>query len=63
MNRHATVATYERMPDKRSERKADNVLRKDDERLKRLEILSAFGTVDFDPTYDYKAERRKKRNG
>jgi Arc/MetJ family transcription regulator len=28
---------------------------------KRLEILSAFGTVDFDPTYDYKAERRRKR--
>lgn len=28
---------------------------------KRLEILSAFGTVDFDPEYDYKAERRRKR--
>jgi Arc/MetJ family transcription regulator len=28
---------------------------------KRLEILDAFGTVDFDPAYDYKAERRKKR--
>jgi Arc/MetJ family transcription regulator len=28
---------------------------------KRLEILSLFGTIDFDPTYDYKAERRKKR--
>jgi Arc/MetJ family transcription regulator len=28
---------------------------------KRLEILELFGTVDFDPTYDYKAERRKKR--
>jgi hypothetical protein len=26
-------------------------------------ILEAFGTVDFDPTYDYKAERRRKRTG
>jgi Arc/MetJ family transcription regulator len=24
-------------------------------------ILSDFGTVDFDPAYDYKAERRRKR--
>jgi Arc/MetJ family transcription regulator len=28
---------------------------------KRLELLSSFGTVDFDPNYDYKAERRKRR--
>ncbi len=28
---------------------------------KRLEILSLFGTIDFDPAYDYKAERRRKR--
>lgn len=27
---------------------------------KRLEILSLFGTVDFDPKYDYKAERKKR---
>lgn len=30
-------------------------------RRKQLEILSLFGTIDFDPTYDYKAERRRKR--
>jgi hypothetical protein len=30
---------------------------------KQLRILSDFGTVDFDPSYDYKAERRRKRNG
>jgi hypothetical protein len=29
---------------------------------KQLRILKAFGTVDFDPAYDYKAERRKKRS-
>ena len=28
---------------------------------KRLEILSSFGTVDFDPKYIYKAERNRKR--
>ncbi len=28
---------------------------------KRLKILSLFGTIDFDPTYDYKAERKRKR--
>jgi Arc/MetJ family transcription regulator len=28
---------------------------------KRLEILSLFGTIDFDPRYDYKAERKKRR--
>jgi hypothetical protein len=28
------------------------------QRRKQLRILRAFGTVDFDPKYDYKAERR-----
>jgi hypothetical protein len=28
---------------------------------KRLGILSLFDTIDFDPAYDYKTERRKKR--
>ncbi len=31
------------------------------QRLKQQEILSLFGTVDFDETYDYKRERRSKR--
>ena len=30
-------------------------------RHKQEKILAAFGTVDFDPEYDYKAERRRKR--
>jgi hypothetical protein len=29
---------------------------------KQLRILDSFGTIDFDPSYDYKAERRRKRN-
>jgi Bacterial antitoxin of type II TA system, VapB len=28
---------------------------------RQLRILELFGTVDFDPNNDYKAERRKKR--
>lgn len=28
-------------------------------RRKQMRILEAFGTVDFDPAYDYKAERRR----
>jgi Bacterial antitoxin of type II TA system, VapB len=30
-------------------------------RRKQLRILDVFGTVDFDPKYDYKAERGRKR--
>jgi hypothetical protein len=30
-------------------------------RKKQLEIIDLFGTVDFDPNYDYKAARRRKR--
>jgi hypothetical protein len=31
-------------------------------RRKRLRILNVFGSVDFDPKYDYKAERGRKRS-
>jgi len=31
------------------------------QRRKRLRILDHFGTIDFDPAYDYKAERRRRR--
>jgi hypothetical protein len=30
-------------------------------RLKQRDIIKLFGTVDFDPNYDYKAARRKNR--
>jgi Arc/MetJ family transcription regulator len=30
-------------------------------RRKQMRIIEAFGTVDFDPSYDYKAERNRKR--
>ncbi len=31
-------------------------------RRKQLRILEAFGSVDFNRNYDYKAERRRKRS-
>jgi hypothetical protein len=31
------------------------------QRRKQLAILDAFGTLDFDPEYNYKSERRSKR--
>jgi Arc/MetJ family transcription regulator len=31
------------------------------QRHKQRRILAAFGTFDFDSTYDYKSERRRKR--
>jgi len=33
------------------------------QRHRQRRILKAFGTFDFDPGYDYKAERRRKRMG
>lgn len=33
------------------------------QRHRQRRILDAFGTFDFDPAYDYKAERRRKRLG
>jgi hypothetical protein len=31
------------------------------ERRKQLRILDLFGTVEYHPKYDYKAERRRRR--
>lgn len=31
------------------------------QRHKQARILDAFGTFEFDPRYDYKGERRRKR--
>ena len=33
------------------------------QRHRQRRILDVFGTFDFDPNYDYKAERRRKRMG
>lgn len=31
-------------------------------RRKQRDIIKLFGTIDYDPNYDYKAARRKKRS-
>ena len=31
------------------------------QRRKQVRILDHFGTIDFDPAYNYKEERRKRR--
>jgi hypothetical protein len=31
------------------------------QRRKQLKLIDLFGTIDFDPDYDYKAERYRKR--
>jgi hypothetical protein len=31
------------------------------QRRKQMGIIKLFGTIDYDPRYDYKAERRRKR--
>jgi hypothetical protein len=33
------------------------------QRRRQLRAIELFGTIDFDPTYDYKRERRRKRGG
>jgi Arc/MetJ family transcription regulator len=37
----------------------NQALREYVQRRQRLKALNLFGAVDFDPSYDYKAERRK----
>jgi hypothetical protein len=32
-------------------------------RRQQLKAIELFGTIDFDPNYDYKLERKRKRGG
>ncbi len=38
----------------------NEALREFVQRRQRLELLKLFGTIDYDPGYDYKRERRKR---
>jgi Arc/MetJ family transcription regulator len=38
----------------------NEALREYVQRRVRLKAVDLFGTIDFDPSYDYKAERRKR---
>jgi Arc/MetJ family transcription regulator len=49
-----------RLSGKRTKREAVNeALQEYVKRKKQLEILEFFGTVEFDPNWDYKKERQK----
>ena len=39
----------------------NEALREYVQRRRQLEAIKLFGTIDFDPDYDYKRERRRKR--
>lgn len=39
----------------------DAALREYVQKRKQLRIMELFGKIDYDPKYDYKAERRRKR--
>jgi hypothetical protein len=43
------------------ERAASSTLDASVRRRNQLRILESFGTVEYDPAYDYKAERRRQR--
>ena len=40
----------------------NEALREFVQRRKQLKIIELFGTIEFDPDYDYKKERQRKRN-
>jgi Arc/MetJ family transcription regulator len=41
----------------------NDALRKYIQHLRQLKAMEMFGQFDWDPEYDYKAERRRKRGG
>ncbi|HJT72292.1 MAG TPA: hypothetical protein VJ731_18985 [Terriglobales bacterium] len=43
---------------RRSTNTSDEYIR----RRKQIKLIERFGTVDFDPAYDYKAERRRRHS-
>ncbi len=50
-----------RLGKQRTKKAAVNeALREYIQRRQRLEAVELFGTIDFDPSYDYKAEPRKR---
>jgi hypothetical protein len=50
-----------RLGDKRSKKAVvEDALREYVQRRKQQEIIQLFGTIDYDPQYDYKAGRRKR---
>lgn len=57
----ALILQAKRVGKHRTKKEAVNAALKEYvQRHKQLGILKAFGTIDYDPDYDYKAQRRKR---
>jgi Arc/MetJ family transcription regulator len=59
------LAEVQELSGKRTVKSAVNTVLRDyvARRRRQLDALRLSGTIDFDPDYDYKAERRRKRGG
>jgi Arc/MetJ family transcription regulator len=59
------VAEVQKLSGKRTKQAAVNAVLRDyvERRRRQLDALQLAGQFDWDPTYDYKAERRRKRGG
>ena len=53
----AEAMTIGKLPTKKAT--VNEALREFVQRRKQLEAIKLFGTIDFDPEYDYKEERRR----
>jgi len=56
MNRNNNDENSTRIGERQSRKEADHVAAGN-----QLDILTTFGTIDFDPAYDYKAARKRER--
>jgi Arc/MetJ family transcription regulator len=59
------LAEVHRLSGKRSKQAAVNAVLRDyvERRRQQLKAIELMGQFDWDPNYDYKAERRRKRGG
>ena len=59
------LAEVQKLSGKKTRKSAVSSVLRDyvDRRRRQLDALKRAGTIDFDPDYDYKRERRRKRGG
>ena len=59
------LAEVQKLSGKRTKQAAVNAILRDyvERRRRQLEALNLMGQFDWNPNYDYKAERRRKRGG
>ena len=59
------LAEVQKLSGKKTKKSAVNAVLRDyvERRRRQLDALKRAGTIDFDPDYDYKRERLRKRGG